>query len=108
MDTRPEEEQEVQEIVEACKALEEARVFDAIGLARVDKGEVYVSLTERSLEDIRNALEDPTISDEDAIAKVICNKCGVYPEVKFFDTTTLARLNMYVTYNGYIVTKKTC
>lgn len=98
----------MQEIVEACKALEEARVFDVIGLAKADKGEVYVSLTDRALEDIKNALEEPTISDEDAIAKVICNKCGVYPEVKFFDTTTLARLNMYVTYTSYIVTKKTC
>ena len=106
MGARTEEEQEVQEIIKACKALEKARVFDIIGLAKEDKGEVYVSLTDVSLEDIKNALEDKTISDEDAIAKVICNKCGIYPEVKFYGASTIARLNMSVTYKGYVITKK--
>lgn len=98
----------MQEIIKACEALEEARVFDAIGLARADKGEIYVSLTTGALEDIKNALEDKTISDEDAIAKVICNKCGVYPEVKFHGASAIARLNTSVTYKGYVVTKKAC
>ena len=93
----------MQEIIKACEALEEARVFDAIGLARADKGEIYVSLTTEALEDIKNALEDKAISDEDAIAKVICNKCSVYPEVKFHDIVTIG-----VTYKGYVITKKTC
>lgn len=108
MGARTEEEQEMQEIIKACEALEKAGVFDIIGLAKADKGEVYVSLTDVSLEDIKNALEDKTISDEDAIAKVICNKCGIYPEVKFHGASTIARLNMSVTYKGYIITKKTC
>lgn len=106
MGARTEEEQEMQEIIKACKALEKAGVFDIIGLAKADKGEVYVSLTDVSLEDIKNALEDKTISDEDAIAKVICNKCGIYPEVKFYGASTIARLNMSVTYKGYVITKK--
>lgn len=96
----------MQEIIKACKALEKAGVFDIIGLAKADKGEVYVSLTDVALEDIKNALEDKTISDEDAIAKVICNKCGIYPEVKFYGASTIARLNMSVTYKGYVITKK--
>ena len=106
MGARTEEEQEMQEIIKACKALEKAGVFDIIGLAKADKGKVYVSLTDVSLEDIKNALEDKTISDEDAIAKVICNKCGIYPEVKFYGASTIARLNMSVTYKGYVITKK--
>ena len=96
----------MQEIIKACEALEKARVFDIIGLAKADKGEVYASLTDVSLEDIKNALEDKTISDEDAIAKVICNKCGVYPEVKFHGASTIAGLNTSVTYKGYVITKK--
>ena len=98
----------MQEIIKACEALEKAQVFDTIGLAKADKGEVYVSLTDVALEDIKNALEDKTISDEEAIAKVICNKCGIYPEVKFHGTSTIARLNMSVTYKGYVITKKAC
>ena len=47
-------------------------------------------------------------NNEDAIAKVICNKCGIYPEVKFHGTSTIARLNTSVTYKGYVITKKAC
>ena len=47
-------------------------------------------------------------NNEDAIAKVICNKCGIYSEVKFHGASTIARLNTSVTYKGYVITKKAC